>query len=259
MPDGEQTVQNQEPVQEGQASPEQGAEPQDAAQDPAVDPKVQELLQKMVAEQTEKAVAEAKEAGRRELQSQQDRNKAELAKAERRVTLAEQALRATDDSLAKADPELAREVELARLRAERDGRSALDTEESTREQSEAYVKALRSSLESNLEALNIPKDDPRVDWADDAKDYLSGRARFDASVANIIKDNQQAAQTGLEKRLKDLENKLNETSNEANSVETTASTGAVSTPDAEFKAKFGAGDLPMTKENIDRYNKLLAQ
>jgi len=53
----------------------------------------------------------------------------------------------------------------------------------------------------------------------------------------------------LAKRLKKLEV-------EANSVETTTSPGVVAGSDAEFVKRFASGELPLTKGNVERYQKI---
>jgi hypothetical protein len=63
----------------------------------------------------------------------------------------------------------------------------------------------------------------------------------------------------LEKRLKDEDKKkADEEKKEANSVETTTSQGEVARmSDGDFYKKFAAGDLPMTKANKERAEKIL--
>jgi hypothetical protein len=86
---------------------------------------------------------------------------------------------------------------------------------------------------------------------------LVAQRRVLASVTKIQKDKVQTIQSGLEKRLKELEEKTKSTVNrEANSVPTTPSGGVVSGSDKDFLAKFASGDLPLSKENLDRYNKI---
>lgn len=252
------TVQKDGQVPEGQT---QGQENQGGSQ--SQESLTLEKVQQMIADATEKAVEQAREQGRRELQSQQDRNKAELAKAQREARIAATTLEATNKGLEGLDPEVARNIELARLKAEKLAREQEDQTSTTAAQTEAHNAALTESLNSHLNALGIKTDDPRVDWAKDAPDYLTGRNRFDASVANILKEDREKETTGLTTRLKEIETALNqlrgEDNVERNSAETgTPSGGGVTQGDADFVTKFGAGDLPYTKENVDRYNKILA-
>lgn len=210
----------------------------------------------MIADATAKAVTEAKDLGKRELQSSQDKNRAEVAKAERRARLAEGTLGATHTQLQTLDPEAAKEMELAQLRAEKAGRLTLDQEATLAQQQEVQGKALQDSLTAHLAALGIDPNDKRIDWAGDSANYVQGRSRFDVSVAQIVKEDKQTMQTGLEKRLKDLETKMTASGIEANSVSTAASPGVVAGSDAEFMKKFGAGELPTSKENLERVAKI---
>ena len=63
-------------------------------------------------------------------------------------------------------------------------------------------------------------------------------------------------QEGFDTRLKALEDKVKGEETEANSVDTTASQGAVEASDAEFMEKMGSGELPVTQENLDRLEKI---
>ncbi len=219
----------------------------------------EEKVQQMIVDATNKAVTEARELGKRELQSAQDRNKAELARAERRTSVAEDSLSAAQTHLQGLDSDAAKEVELATLRAREQGRLSQDQEEGIRQQQEVDGKALQESLHAHLKSLDIDPADSRIDWASDSSNYVQGRARFDESVSKIVKENQLNVQSGLEKRLNDLESKVGRVNVEANSVETTTSTGVVAGSDAEFIKKFGASELPINKANVDRYNKILSE
>jgi RNA polymerase-interacting CarD/CdnL/TRCF family regulator len=86
---------------------------------------------------------------------------------------------------------------------------------------------------------------------------LEAQRRFLDSAAKIVKEKTQSANTDWEKRLKVLEDKAKGVVNqEANSVPTAPSGGGVSQSDRDFLAKFGSGELPMTKENVLRYEKI---
>lgn len=210
----------------------------------------------MIADATAKAVADAKDVGKRELQSSQDRNRAEVARAQQRARLAEGTLTASQAQLQSLDPEVAKEMELAQLRAEKMGRLTLDQEAALAQQQQVQGTALSESLQAHLTALGIDPNDKRIDWATDSANYVQGRSRFDTSIAQIIKEDKQTMQDGLEKRLKDLEAKMTQAGIEVNSVSTATPTGVVAGSDAEFVKKFGSGELPMDKANIDRYEKI---
>jgi len=223
---------------------------------PALTKEQEAKVNQMIADATATAVAEAKILGKRELQSAQDKNRAELARAERRARLAEGSLGASRTQLQSLDPEVAKEMELAELRAERAGRLTLEQEDALRQQQEVQGRALSDSLHAHLTALGIDPNDKRIDWATDSTNYVQGRSRFDASLAQIIKEEKQTMQNSLEKRLKDLEAKMVQAGIDVNSVSTAASVGATAGSDAEFIKKFGEGDLPLNKENVERYEKI---
>lgn len=248
--DNENVVQNEEQTSQESASTGTG---EAQAQQPLTAEAIQEMIDKAVLKATE----QAKETGRRELQRQQDRNKAVLEREQRRSQSTEGLLRDIRTRYQEIDPEVAKDLELEELRAREKSRTSLEQEEEQRRQQEAAIQVLQTSLVDYLKSLDIDPEDKRIDWADDAKDYVTGRSRFDASVVKIIKENQKTMQDGFEKRLKTLEDKLKEGETEANSVETETSPGVVSGSDAEFMQNFGSGKLPMTKENIARYEKIV--
>ena len=226
-------------------------------------PLTKEAIEQMIAEATAKAVKEAKEAGKRELQSAQDRNRAEIAKQERRVRLAEGTLSAARTRLHTADPEAARELELTELRAEREGRLTVEQEEQmTQYKAEAFRK-FDDQMTQFITNLGIDPKDKRIDWAEDeTNELLVRQQRILDSAAKIQKDNIQlmkATQENLDKRLKELEVKKKEEEKEANSVETTTSQGVVSASDKEFMKGLADGTLPLTKVNVERRNKILEQ
>jgi len=216
----------------------------------------EERVQELIAQATIKAVEEAKEAGKRELQSAQDRNKAELARMERRAKTAETTLTAARTQVQSIDPEVAKEMELAELRAEKQARTTEEQQDILSQQQSSQAKEVQESLNAYLGELKIDPKDARLDWADDAKDYISGRTRFDASVAKIITEERQAVEGSLAERLKALEAKITAGEIEANSVNTAASVGVVEGSDEDFVKKFASYEIPYNKANVDRYNKI---
>ena len=256
--DNETVVQEQEPVSEQeQVSPEEGQTQEPAQEQPEA--LTEEKVQAMIAEATARAVQEAKELGRRELQSQQDQNRAEKAKLQRQANVSARVLAATDETLRSLDPETQSAVELARLRAEKQAREESTQDDEAAVNAEAYNTRLKDSLDANLDALGIKQDDPRIDWGLPSDDIISGRMKFDASVAKILKENQESERSDFEKRLKALESKDKAEKIENNSVETDTSQGVADASDKEFTRLFNAGELPFTKANVDRANKLLKQ
>ena len=230
--------------------------PTDAATPP--EPSQEEKLAALIEQKVTSAIAQATEMAKREIQSVKDRSRAEVEAAVRRAKLAENVLSVTRQRSQELDPDLAKELELSELRAKEASRATLEQESAQRQQQETFATALRNSLLAHLAALGIDPEDKRIDWAKDTANYVEGRSRFDASVAKVLKEEKQTMQSSLEKRLKDLEAKISQASTEANSVSTTTSPGVVVGSDKDFTKKFASGELPLTKANIERYNKLIA-
>ena len=234
--------------------PQTVPEPTKAPEPPkAPDALTEDKVKQLIAE----AVKQSKELGKRELQGQQDRNKAELARVQRRAQTAEKAIEDARTRIATTDPEVAKELELAQLRADREGRLLTEQEEAAIQQQSEFHKQFHDTLNQFVKGLGIDPEDKRIDWATDAPNYLVAQQRVLDSVSIIQKANLAILQSGFEKRLKDIEAKVAAQSTEANSVETSTSPGVTSASDADFAKNFAAGTLPMTKANIDRYNRLL--
>lgn len=240
----EQQVSTQEPTASTTQAPT-GAEPLTA-----------EAVQKMIAAETARVLAEAKEAGRRELQSQQDRNRAEALKLAQRARTAETSLSAVKSRLSELDPETAKDLELSELRAQRGMWSQAEQEEQIRQQQAEFQNQFRQRQTQYIQSLGLDPGDKRIDWADDAANYLDAMTRTLNSVAQLQKEQVQTVKAGLEKRLSELQEGMKKLNIDVNSVSTTASQGAGPGSDADFLSKFADGTLPLSKENMARYKKI---
>ena len=234
-------------------------EPPKPVEPVAPQPLTEERIQQMIAAATAGAVDQAKQLGRRELQSEQDRNKADLARMQRRARIGEETLGAVRFRVRETDPEMADKIELEELRIRERGRATLEQEESAKTYQEEIVNRFQTNMTQFITDLGIDPTDKRIDWATDAPDLLTAQQKILASTTKIQKENQQTLQTGFDKRLKELEAKIGKVDVEANSVSTAASAGAVAGSDAEFIKKFGAGEIPLNKINKERYEKILEQ
>lgn len=262
MSEDTQGVQNQEPVspkepvstdsgtsQDGVT--QQTPPPEDVVKD--AEAKMTELIQQKVAEEIKKAT----ETSRREIQSAKDKARAEVDSAMRRAKLAEGTLDATRRQLQGLDPDVAKDVEIAELRAREQGRATIEQEQEQGKLQAEFHQRFQSGLSQFITALGIDPKDERIDWATDAPDYLEAQNRVLDSVSKIQKENIQTLEKGLNDRLKAIEDKVKQSDTEANSVDTTTSGGVAAGSDAEFVKQFGTGDVPLTKANVDRYNKII--
>jgi len=223
----------------------------------AAEPLTKEVVAKMVEEATAKVLAAAKEQGKRELQSAQDRNKADLLKAERKAKIAESTLSSAQARLAQVDPDAARELKLAVYEEQAKGLTAAEQEEQAQSAQMAFHKSFMDSLNQSITSLGVDPADTRIDWNVDGLNYFDAQKKILGSTGKIIQEKLQSV-SALEKRLKDLEGKANQANKEVNSVSTSTSQGVVAGSDAEFIKKFGEGELPVTKANMDRYKKIKA-
>lgn len=224
------------------------------------EPSPEEILNQKISEAVAKAVAEATvketERSKREIQSAKDKAMAEVAAAQRRARFAESTMDATRTRIKELDPDIAKEMELAEYRAKEQNRQAMEQQEQAAQYQADIVQQFHSQMNQLITGLGVDPIDKRIDWADDAPDLLTAQRRIQDSVVKIQKENIQTMQSGFEKRLKDLEEKAKQANIEVNSVDTTVSPGIVAGSDDEFLKKFGAGELPFTKANKERYDKI---
>ena len=231
-----------------QAEPVSEVEPVSTEETPKEEPKEEPKEQPFNEEQeariqqlVSQASTVAKEEGRREMQGIKDR---EVAAADRRTKEAENAFKSSLDNL---DPEVQKDVELARYRSR-------EKDEGQREQSDTYFKKLQDSLVESIEAMGIDKNDKGIDWATDEADFIAGRSRFDASVVKILKGKESEKDKVLDDKLKKFETDFRK-KYELDNVDTSTSP-SVSGTDQDFVDKMTIGALPMTKENEERFNKI---
>lgn len=252
-PTSEAGVQAEQVSKEEQASKDdKGADAKTAASEQTPEQKMAAVIEQQVGTAVTAAVKEIKDLGRKELQSQQDKNK----RLEARAKTAESARDTAARKLTEVDPEAAKDAELTTLRDDKATRLTADQVEEARRVQTEYATKLTTSLNAHIEALGIDPKDERIDWANDAKDFIEGRTKFDASIAKIIKEERETMQEGFDDRLKAVESKIKGEETEANSVETATSTGVVAGSDAEFMKLMGDGTLPSNKENLARYDKI---
>ena len=221
-----------------------------------LEPSPEERMAALVEQKVAEAIARSTEAAKREIQSTKDRATAEVNAALRRASLAESTLGEARTHLQDVDPEVAKEMELVELRSREKGRKAMEQEEAMRQQQIAFHEQFHSNLTQFITGLGVDPSDKRIDWGSDSPNYLEAQRRVLDSVSKIQKENIQTMQSGLEKRLKDLEAKVGQANIEANSVATTTSPGVVAGSDTEFVKKFASGELPASRANVERYQKI---
>ena len=208
-------------------------------------------VQQLVAEAATKAVTEAKEAGRRQLQGEQDRNR----NAEKRARLAESRVSAYETSFKGLDEDTQKDIELAKLREQDKYYQSTTQEETQRQQEAAYYQRMNDSLSEEVKSWGVEPNDKRIDYASDAPDYFTGRKRFSDSLQKIIRDDQKKAEEKQTADFKNLESKLRKDLG-LDSVDTTAGGGGGSDSDAEFKKGLGDGSIALNKETMARAKKL---
>ena len=219
-----------------------------------------------IAELVKAEVAKATEAARREIQSIKDKSVAEVSRHAQRATIADASVRATIESLRQSDPTAATELENRVLRTERDERAR---EEQQRAQAEAIqeIRAeFRTTMEDAVREMGLDPSDKGIDWGDDAPTPAAAQKRIIASAKAIKKGKETQVASpkvdvkGLQDQIAALTKEIASLKGENNSVDTSAPSGTPSGPSAEakFMKDFAEGNVPMTKDNLARYNKIVS-
>jgi len=221
---------------------------------PAFSEEQEARIQKMLSDAVSEATNKAVDAGRRQLQSEQDRNKTERRGRE----LAESRVKAYEAGFGTLDEETKRDAELARYREQDKYYQSQAQEEAQRQQQEAYFRELDQSTQDHIRNLGIDSGDTRIDWAKDEPDYLKGRSRLDTSIAKIISEDRKKAEETLraevlaEVEKRDAKNRIDLG---LESVNTEQGAGGNTSDDA-FVQGMTDGTLPLTPENEARLQKI---
>ncbi len=212
----------------------------------------QPLTQAQISKMIEDALAPAKEAALREIQSVKDRAAAEVEKARRKATINEDTLNQVRGTLKEADPNLASQLELAELRARDQHHKEYEMNEGVKQQLTAFDQAFHTGVNQFLGSLGIDPKDTRLDWGSDAKDYLEKRNRIDNSVGKILSENRKEAEKKMTQDFKTLESKIRKELG-LDSVDTSHS--ATKSSDEQFLLDYADGkvsDHKRAKQILDK-------
>jgi len=218
---------------------------------------VQELSEP---EKIQKAISEGVERALREVQSAKDKALREVQSGINRhpAPAVNNQFGYLQEELRDLDPDVAKDVELATLRAQARITSETQTANQRVSREENFKQEFMDSLISLAESAGIDPKDKTLDWAEDAgTDYLTRMKRFQASVVGTLRvkidgaKGEGAAAAGAaqieERRKAGLES--HDTSHAGGNT-------AVLTDEAFLEA-FSTGEAPMTKENKARAQALI--
>lgn len=230
-----------ENVQNGEVSQET------TSQVEAPQPLTQEQIQQMLDSHTETL--------KRQLQSEKDKAIAEVRReAEKRIRRAEIENATIKSSLSGFDPEtgdIKQTLRVAELESRDRFNQDYEQQEKARREGESFHASFQEGLVSLVTELGIKVDDKRIDWAQDASNYLNIRKRFDRSVAKIQKEDATKTKESMKQELmQEIRKEMGIDSHDDGAT-------GISTSDTNFKKKFASGELPVNKANVSRYNKLL--
>ena len=189
-------------VSEGTPAPTEAAPVTEAA------PETQPLTQESVAQMVQAELAKATEAAKREIQSIKDKARAEVDQHLRKSQLAEATLNQVRSKLKDADPAFAEQLEVEELRVRDRAYRSQEQELAAYQQQAQFDQQFKQNLSQFVSGLGVNPEDKRVDWGDDAPNYLEKQNRILASVVKIQQDESKVAATKRSQEFKELEMKL---------------------------------------------------
>ncbi len=199
------------------------------------------------------AVRQGRDTGRREMQSEKDREVAVAIRRQRQLEAENASLNAGFNTL---DPETRQGMELEQYKARERSQKQLEAEETSRRVVEETVNQFTSNLSEYARDVGVDPTHKALDWGSPNESLTVRQNKFLKSVAKIQKEQTKAKEDAISTRLRDEVAKARKELG-LESVDQTPS--AVTGGSADFIKKFAAGDIPMTKENIAKYNKSLEE
>uniref|UniRef100_A0A6M3IGB2 Uncharacterized protein n=1 Tax=viral metagenome TaxID=1070528 RepID=A0A6M3IGB2_9ZZZZ len=153
------------------------------------------------------------------------------------------------NEVAAKDPALAARMRAATTAAQARAYQEQERVYSQEQEKQSFFDDMSSVIR---EEFGVDPEDKRIDMAFDAKTQQEATRRILASVSKIRKEDSKKETESLKEEIaRELRKELG-----IDSVDTTSSSGGGAS-DSDFLVKFGEGDLPYTKENLERASKLM--
>ncbi|MBU2177560.1 MAG: hypothetical protein KJ556_20910 [Gammaproteobacteria bacterium] len=203
----------------------QGAEGQQQVQTQSLTP---EQIQKMIND----ALTPVVEGAKREIQSIKDKSKSEVEAALRRGQVPNKILSQVKTRIQEESPDLAKEIEIAELREKVGHYEGNEIANQTQQQQAMFAQQFQDQMNQFITTSGVDPKDKKIDWGDDATDYLTKQSRILNSVSKILKSREDDIKKTIEQQVKDAETKLRKELG-LDSVSTTNQTPKSNKPDSE--------------------------
>jgi hypothetical protein len=216
------------PVQPEVAS--QGATPTAApapVPEPAKQPSQEEIFSKLLDSKLPEYFNKMVEPLKREFQSTKDKSIAEVERARRQ---AEETLRSIQ-YVAGDDPDPQTRVRIAELQAQARVAQRQQYEDQVQRNGEQFLQKYQEKVKKILKRFDVDPDDKRMNWHENETDQLERLDKITESAETIYRANKKDSEdrySSLDKRIKEMEGKSKKENIEANSVDTSSSSGTQS-------------------------------
>ncbi|MFH0897485.1 MAG: hypothetical protein V1850_05515 [Candidatus Bathyarchaeota archaeon] len=233
-------------VSEGTPAPEVKAEVKPEAI-PQTPPSTEDIITQRISEAT-KTFRDEVEAAKREIQSAKDKSKAEVERERTKAQIAEETLKGFRGRVGELDPEVAKDFRIAEYESRDKALQAVSQNEAVAKQQEEFDKNFTSQMNQFITSFGVDPSDKKIDWGEDAPNYLVKQQRILDSVAKIHKANLKAAEEKQSQVIKDVEAKIRKDLG-LDSVDTSNPVGVKSdaSSKAELNRKYAQGEIS-TKE-----------
>jgi len=241
--------------EEGEALQEAGKPEETSTEQPLTLDAVKQLLADGITEATAKAMESGKELGRREMQGKKDQ---EVAAAQKQARNSEEILARIKARYAQSDPDAYQGI----LNDEMSGKlrhyEQQETERQSQERAGVTIKNFEDTMADLISGIGLDPNDKRIEWGDRNSMNLTQRQKAIAdSAKKAFQEDSVAREEKHNKELKEMESRITQKLRKESGVDIhDTGSGGGNSSDADFLKGFGSGELPASKANIERYNKI---
>jgi len=211
-------------------------------------PSTEDIITQRISEAT-KSFTEQVEAAKRDLQSAKDKARAEVESAHQRARIAEETLTGFRGRVGELDPDVAKDIRLAEYESRERAMQSVSQNEAMVAQQRDFDKSFTSQISQFIVGLGVDASDKKIDWGEDAPNYLVKQQRILDSVAKIQKANSKAAEEKQSQIIKDVEAKIRKDLG-LDSVDT--SNPVSTTSEQTWLEKWGNGEIEGTPQNLKK-------
>ena len=193
-------------VESKQGEPSITGEPSKQGETPkGVETPNQLLTSEQVSKMIEKSLADERWKIRR---SVEDKTRVEVERALSRANIAEETLSGFRGKIGELDPDVAKDIKLAEYESRDRAFQSVQQKQAEMEQQHKFHESFTSQINQFITGMGVDPGDKKIDWGEDAPNYLVKQQRILDSVAKIQKANLKDVEEKQSQVIKDVEAKI---------------------------------------------------